>query len=107
MRKTLRTWAGKSRFQYSGSVGSGSQIWFGKGWTVTVSASQYSALRSHFKGRMVPMGTSFTNPPEDSVGAWLQQHVTKTAIASYVGPILVEEGYAERVSYDSSLIQFK
>ena len=31
---------------------------------------------------------------EGSVGEWLQNNVTKTAIASYVGAILIHEGYA-------------
>ena len=43
------------------------------------------------------MGTSRTEPPEDSIGAWLLMNVTPVAIASYVGPILVLEGYARRV----------
>ena len=37
-------------------------------------------------------------PPCESVGKWLQDKVTRTAMASYVAPILVEEGYAEQVA---------
>ena len=36
-------------------------------------------------------------PPCESVGKWLQDNVTRTAIASYVAPILVEERYAKQV----------
>lgn len=59
-------------------------------------AHQYVALRLHFRGRKVPVSTSRTDPRRDSLGAWLQVNVTPTAIASYVAPILVHEGYAER-----------
>jgi hypothetical protein len=54
-------------------------------------------LLGHFGGCTVDIGTSRDNPTEGSVGEWLQTHVCKTAIASYVGAILVEEGYARRV----------
>lgn len=62
-----------------------------------VSAEQYDALRKHFMNLIVSVGTSRTAPPVDSLGAWLQSTVTKSAIASYVAPILVLEGYAKRV----------
>jgi hypothetical protein len=52
------------------------------------------------------MGTSRDNPPTGSVGAWLQENVTKTAIASYVGPILLSEGLASRVPGEPSKIRF-
>jgi hypothetical protein len=95
--KILNTWAEKSRFHYSGSVKEGTTIIYGKGFSLAVSASQYSALLKHFRGRTVEIGTSRTNRPPGSVGEWFQFHVTKTAIASYVGPILIAEDYAEKV----------
>jgi hypothetical protein len=95
--KTLRTWAGKSQFTYSGSVTRGTKINYGSGFSTTISASQYSELLSHFKGKTVDIGTSFTNPPPGSVGAWLQENVTKTATASYVGAILISENLAEKI----------
>jgi hypothetical protein len=48
-------------------------------------------------GRIVPRGTSRTELPPDSIGAGLRENVTQAAIASYVGPILVLEGYARRI----------
>jgi len=48
----------------------------------------------------VPIGTSRNDPPAGSVGERLQEHVTKTAIASYVGAILVDEGFPERLGSD-------
>ena len=92
-----KTWGGRSRFEYSGSVATGTEIVFGRGWKTKVSAEDYRALRQHFKGRIVPLGSSRTVPPPDSMGAWLQTHVTRLALVVYIGQILVLEGYAERV----------
>lgn len=96
---TLATWAGKSSFNYSGSVNHGTKISYGKGgsFSITVSGSQYTALLNNFKGRTVEIGTSRTGPPRGSVGEWLQANVTKTAIASYIGPILIAGGYAIKI----------
>ncbi len=47
--------------------------------------------------KIVNIGTSRNKAPLGSIGNWLQNNVTKTAIASYVGPILTEEGYARKV----------
>lgn len=54
-------------------------------------------LLNHFKGRVVPIGTSRTMPPKHSVGEWLIKNKSKQAIASYIGAILVSEGYVEKV----------
>jgi hypothetical protein len=62
-----------------------------------VITQEYIALRRHFIGRIVPVGTSRTEPPADCLGAWLQANVTRTGIVSYVAPILVLEGFAKRV----------
>ena len=94
---TLRTWGRRSQFQYTGSVETGTDITYGEGRKARVNAHHYVALRQRFLNRQVPVGTSMTDPPANSLGAWLQANVTRTAIASYVGPILVREGYAERV----------
>ncbi len=93
--RTLPTWAGRSEFNYTGSVAQGTVITFGRGYSVPVSADEYAALLEHFRGKRANIGTSRTDAPPGSVGEWLQENVTPTAIASYVGPILVEEGYAE------------
>jgi hypothetical protein len=91
------TWGGRSSFEYTGTVETGTVITYGQGFKVRVSAEQYSLLRTHFRSCVVPAGTSRTGPPRDSLGAWLQANVTRTAISSYVAAILVREGYAERV----------
>jgi len=105
MSKELATWAGGSCFEYDGCVKVGTAIHFGKcgKWKQRVTAEQYARLLGHFRGRTVDIGTSRDNRPEGSVGEWLQKYVCETAIASYVGAILVEEGYARR---DGSKIQF-
>ncbi len=96
--KELKTWGGKSSFKYSGSVKEGTKIFFGSGHTVNISAEKYLQLLNHFSGRTVKIGTSRTTRCGDSVGQWLVENVTKTAIASYIGAILIEEGYAEKIS---------
>ena len=92
-----KTWGGRSSFEYSGSVEKGTEITYGKGWIVRVSAHEYTDLRNHFCCRIVPVGTSRTDPPGDSLGAWLIRNVTRTGIVSYVAAILIIEGYAKRV----------
>jgi hypothetical protein len=108
MSKRLPTWAGRSTFEYSGSVATGTEILYGKKpYRKRITAAQYDALLRYFKGAIVGIGTSRTDPTPGSVGEWLQANVTKTAMASYVGPILLDEGFAERVPGARSEIRFK
>ena len=100
---TLKTWAGRSEFKYEGSVDMGTTITFGNGNRAKITADQYNALLNHFRGRTVDIGTSRTAPPRDSVGKWLQENVTKVATASYVGPILIHEGYAIKADIGSKI----
>lgn len=90
----ISTWANQSTFEYTGCVAIGTTIMFGTNRQAIVTTEQYEALRNHFLGRVIPAGTDFQNPPPDSIGEWLLQHVSKTALASYVAPILIREGYA-------------
>ena len=92
----MKTWSGGSSFDYSGTVETGTVILYGKNNKVRVSAQQYHKIRKHFLNYVVPVGTSRTDAPRDSLGWWLQANVTRTAIASYVAPILIHEGYAEQ-----------
>lgn len=96
----LPTWGERSTFSYDGSVQRGTKITYGSGWTVFISAGDYRQLLNYFKGKCVPCGTSRTNPPHGSLGEWLMKNVTRTAIASYVGAILVHEGYALKLGSD-------
>ena len=101
--KKLATWAEGSSFTYSGSIQEGAQIFFGKSSNLKISKEQFSRMLQHFKGRTVNVGTLRTNPSLESLGYWLEKHVCKQAIASYVGAILVDEGFARR---RDSLIEF-
>jgi len=99
MRKRLPTWTGSSAFEYEQVADGSITFYYGKdfAYKVHISEEKFRQLLSNFAGRGdVPMGTSKTNPPKSSVGYWLQQNVTKTAIASYVGPLLIAFGYAQR-----------
>lgn len=103
---TLRTWSGRSQFSYTGSVAGGVTIRYGANRQAAVTAAEFASLIRAFAGRHVDVGTSRTTAPPFSMGAWLQQNVRRTAIASYVGPILVAEGRATRLPGNSHQIQF-
>lgn len=102
--KSLKTWGGRSQFEYDGSIMEGTTIYYGSESKIYISPKQYSQLLNHFKGESVEMGTSRDSAPIGSVGEWLQDNVTRTAIASYVGSILIHEGFATK---NGSTIEFK
>lgn len=93
----LRTWSGKSSFKYVGSVKTGTKIIYGSNQETKVSAEQYFKLLSIFKGRTVPIGTLRCSPPRDSIGSWIRDNVVNRSLVSYIGPILIREGYAEKI----------
>ena len=93
----LKTWRERSKFKYEGSIELGTAIYFGNNNLVNISSGQYKELVKYFAGRTVNIGTSRTKPPNKSVGEWLINNISKTAIASYVGAILIYEGYAEKI----------
>lgn len=107
MRQRLPTWTGRSTFEYDRASDGSITLHYGKGcvYCVRVPGAKLQQLLSTFAGREVPIGTSKTDPPKSSLGFWLQQNVTKTAIASYVGPLLIKLGYAQRGSR-ADLIRF-
>jgi len=96
----MPTWAGKSEFECDGFVGRDITIHYGNGFksSIELADSELKKLLAVFRGKEVPLGTSRTTAPRGSVGAWLQANVTRTAIASYVGPSLIADGYAGRGS---------
>jgi len=93
----LKNKARGAKFFYEPTADGGFCIRYGRGWETVVSGADVQQLINHFRGQEVALGTSRDNPPPGSVGAWLQVEVTPVAIASYLGPILVQEGYAEWV----------
>jgi hypothetical protein len=104
---TTTTWSGGSHFDYSGSVVTGTEIRYGRDSKnrIKISGLQYADLLAHFRGKEVPVGTDHVHPPSGSLGDWLKKNVSETAIASYVAPVLVQEGYAARAS-DPKNIRF-
>lgn len=100
----LKTWGEKSSFSYYGNVKEGTKIIYGNGNLISITTEQYKGLLKYFSGKIVKVGTSRTNPSYGSVGQWLIENITKTAISSYVSARLVYEGYAEK--FDASEIKF-
>jgi hypothetical protein len=94
--KTLSTWGGNKQSCYEGSVSTGTIIRYGQAfrWTATISASDYSRILHHFSKSDVAIGTSKDSPPPGSVGDWVKAHVNRSGLMSYIGAILVDEGYA-------------
>jgi hypothetical protein len=99
----VATWGMRSEFSYEGSVNEGTTIYFGKSNKIYISKQEYKNLLRHYKYKKVNVGTSRTHPPVGSVGEWLSHNIARVALASYVGPILIREGYAQK---DKSFIQF-
>lgn len=86
-------------FSYTGTPETGTDLHFGDGQKVSVSAAEYAALRAHFRGMQVPIGASRTDPPVGSLGAWLRENLSnRPVIASYVAPILIDSGWGRRIN---------
>ena len=102
----LITWSGRSNFRYTGSVKSGVKIFYGSDskYAVTLTPDDFVRLLDHFAGHKVPFNTSRTAALPGSVGDWVRTNITKTAITSYLGPILISEGYARK---DNAYIIFR
>lgn len=105
--KTLETIAQKKSFSYQGSIGEGIVLFLGdKMNKAEIDKEECGNLLAEFSGKTVKIGASRTNPPKGSVGEWLKlnKNITKTVITSYLVPILINEGYAEKV--DKHTISF-
>jgi hypothetical protein len=94
----MKMWNEKGQFDYDGCVQVGTTINYGDNESVHVTAENYMALRSVYIGRVVEVGTSYSNPEVDSLGKWFFTHLNEKGIMAYVGVILVREGYAIRES---------
>lgn len=103
----MKTWSGKSTFEYEGTVKDGITLHYGKGHKNLLEIRGTDLVRAMavFKGKEVSIGTHHSKPPAGSFGHWFQGNVTKTSVASYLGPIFIAEGYAKRGS-QPDLIQF-
>jgi hypothetical protein len=91
----MKTIVKKKSFTYKSLSNGDKEIIFGTANTlVKLRKEQFTNLLDTFKGQTVTIGASRTNPTEGSLGEWLISHITKTAIASYIVPILLMEGHA-------------
>jgi hypothetical protein len=94
---SLDAWGKHGRFTYAGDPARGTRILYGRNKELVVPAETYAELLAHFAGRTVPIGAS-RRPARGSLGSWLRAHLGVELAVVYVGPILVREGAAERVS---------
>lgn len=104
--KEHKTWGGRSTFWYLGSVQQGVVIYYGELGEISIKPSTFAWMLDNFAGHLVKVGSSRTDSPTGSLGSWLKENVTRTAIASYVAPILVEEGLAIRDEKDPTALRF-
>ena len=92
--KVVRTFGGGAEFRCRGTTDTGTVIRYGKDeLELVVTQADYSKIWERFRGRDVKVGTS-QSPPQDSLGAFLISEITHVGAASYVGQLLVEDGYA-------------
>ena len=101
---TLKTRAKSAKFSYERTLDGTIRIEYGNQREISITESDYQRLIVAFKGQRASLGASRTLPPRGSVGEWLQQHVTRTAIASYIGAILIHENRA--ICTDDFTLQF-
>jgi len=93
---TLRMWDQTEKFSYDGSVEEGVTI---GGTSISMPATQFAQLLSDFAGRGVPLGLS-EDPPSNSVAHWLRERIMDDEkVAHFIGAILVDEGYCERLGH--------
>ena len=94
--KELKTWSGIP-FKYSGSITSKIDIRYGNNRPAKLTELHCEMLRmfiNPLKGNEIFINSSRDKDFEGGLGQWLKANVTKTAIASYISSILVNEGYA-------------
>jgi hypothetical protein len=99
MATELPTWGGKQRFRYEFDRSTlDVRIFCGDNCSRIYQldgASLREALVK-FSGKESLAGTHRTEPPPDSIGDWLRVHCKRGGIMSYLGPLLIHEGYAKR-----------
>lgn len=94
---SLDAWGKHGRFSYAGDLARGTRILAGRNKQFVVHPEVYAELLEHFAGRTVPIGAS-RRPARGSLGSWLRGKLGVELCVVYVGPILVREGAAERLS---------
>ena len=92
--KVVRTFGGGADFRYRGTTDTGTVIRYSKDeLELVLTQADYLRIWERFRGREVKVGTS-QSPPQDSLGAFLIREITHVGAASYVGRLLLEDGYA-------------
>jgi hypothetical protein len=106
VRASLRTWGGRAPFQYEGSVRQGTKIYCGRDFrsVVRVTATQYSDMLRRFAGQEVSIGSNRTDPPDGSLGKWFRETYNQYSMTSYIGAILIAEGWAERCAQPDRIL---
>lgn len=94
---SLDAWGKHGRFSYAGDLARGTRILAGRNKQFVVQPEVYQELLAHFAGQTVPIGAS-RRPARGSLGSWLRAKLGVELAVVYVGPILVREGAAERLS---------
>jgi hypothetical protein len=87
---TLSTWGGRAQFSYRDN-GNTLSLQYGNGQQYRVSAEHIERLRADHRGQLVAVFG-----PAPSLDAWTKTHVTRTRIATYLAPALIQLGFAER-----------
>lgn len=102
--KELRTLSQGAPFQYEREA-SWIKIYYGSECKqkARISIKQFESLLEEFQGQSLPLTTTRNTTSNHSIGTWLKINVTKTAIASYIGAILIAENHATKIG---SLIKF-
>jgi hypothetical protein len=108
MAQELPTWPGKKRLRYTGSILTGVTVQCGTGFAHAYSLNEFQLkeVLTRFSGREVKVGTHRTNPPDGSIGDWIRIQHKLGGFMSYLGPILIEEGFAQRGSQTDRIAFF-
>jgi hypothetical protein len=98
----LKTLARGASFRYE-VIKDGIKIMYGNSYSIIVHKEILQMLLENFSNKTVPIEATSTisDLNEGSLGHWLNKHLNGPVITSYVGAILVNEGYAEH--YDKKL----
>ena len=92
----LKTRSKGKPFWYERTPDNKIRIIFGQDRKTAIPVQKYESMIRAFRGKEVELRPTRGIPKAGSVEAWVRlNNITKTAIASYLGPILVHEERAE------------
>ncbi len=99
--KDLKTWARGKPFRYElDQCTFNVLVHCGQGAShqYTLDGQRLREALARFSGKDVQIGTHRTKPPRGSVGEWLLATCKRGGIMSYLGPVLIAEGFADHGS---------